>query len=397
MRLLHILPSIDPKLGGLVQSVEYMAAAMARCGINTEVLSLETPPRELLRNWNVKVHSPGKTFSSYGYSKELCPWLERNHSDYDAILVHGVWKYPSVGARRALCRTSTPYLIFTHGMLDPWFAQAYPLKNIKKALYWRLFEQRALRDARCVLFTCEAERIAAQRWFHASPRREQVVGMGTAAPPNAADAQLEALLAHFPHLRRQRIVLFMGRMHRVKGCDLLIRAFAEITSSDPRLHLVMAGPDQEGWRIRLERIAAELHIADRITWTGHLSGDLKWGAFRAAEVFALPSHTENYGQAIVEAMACGIPVLITDKVNIWKEIAADKAGLVAPDDLEGTIGLLKHWVSLDPDCRKAMAVNARRSYHKRFEIEGFTRRFIDYIGRAIASNPRIPERIAIYG
>lgn len=395
MTVLHVLPSIDPTHGGTVECARHISAAMARLGVSTEVLSLETPQPEILQGWAVKVHSLGRTLSYYKYSAGLRSWLERNHANYDAVIVHGVWRYASVGVWRALRNKSTPYFMFTHGMLDPWFEQAYPLKHIKKTVFWHMFEHRVLRDARAVLFTCEAERVLARESFQPFHCREQVVGMGTGGPPQDAVGQREDFLRQFPHLRGKRIILFISRIHRKKGCDLLIRAFGKIAPADPRLHLVMAGPDEEDWQGELRRIAAELRITDRITWAGYLN--TKWGAFRAAEVFALTSHSENYGQAVVEAMACEIPVLITNKVNIWQEIAEDDAGLIANDDLDGAIGLLERWLSLSPNRRKELGANAARSYRDRFEMDGFTRRFIDYLAHETSTEAEVATRVAIHG
>ena len=130
---------------------------------------------------------------------------------------------------------------------------------------------------------------------------------------------------------------------------MLLQAFAQVAGTDPALHLVMAGPDQAGWRPALERQAQELGIASRVTWTGMLSGDLKMGAFHAAEVFVLPSHQENFGIAVAEALACGLPVLISNKVNIWREIKEDQAGFVAQDDVTGTRQLLQQWLNASPE------------------------------------------------
>lgn len=377
MKILHVLPSIDPALGGPMAGARHISATMSRLGVGVEILSLETPREDVLRDWTVKVHSLGETLSYYKYCPSLVPWLERNHANYDALIVHGIWRYASLGVWRVLRNKPTPYFLITHGMLDPWFKSAYPGKHVKKTVFWWMFEHRVLRDARAVLFACEAERELARESFRPYKCRENAIGMGTGGPTSDADAQRDEFFGRFPHLHGKRIVLFISRIHRKKGCDLLIRAFAKIAPTDPRLHLVMAGPDEEGWQAELEQIAREAGVADRITWTGHLHN--KWGAFRAAEVFALTSHTENYGQAIVESMACGVPVLITNKVNIWREIAEDDAGLVANDDLEGAIHLLTQWISMTPERRMELAANARRSYRTRFEMEAFTRRFIDFI------------------
>jgi glycosyltransferase involved in cell wall biosynthesis len=132
-------------------------------------------------------------------------------------------------------------------------------------------------------------------------------------------------------LRGKRLLLFMGRLHPKKGCDLLLEAWATTLANDPAWHLVFAGPDELQWQQTLAARAAALGLADRVTWTGMLRDTMKWSAFFAAEVFALPSHQENFGIAVAESLACGVPVLISREVNIWREIEAVHAGLVASD------------------------------------------------------------------
>lgn len=125
--------------------------------------------------------------------------------------------------------------------------------------------------------------------------------------------------------------MYLSRIHQKKGCDLLLEAFAKVASTDPDLHPVMAGPDQTGWVLKLKAHAARLGIADRVAWLGMLQGDDKWGAFYSAEAFCLPLHQEYFGVVVAEAMVCGKPVLISNKVNIWREIEVDGADIVQSD------------------------------------------------------------------
>lgn len=172
------------------------------------------------------------------------------------------------------------------------------------------------------------------------------------------------------------MVLFLGRIHPKKGCDLLIRAFARVAVHDPSLRLVMAGPDECGWQAELQKLAQELAVNARVVWTGPLYGDLKWGAVRAADVFALSSHTENFGITVAEAMACGLPVLISKEVNIWREIESDGAGLAAADDQEGTTSLLERWLAMPDAERGRMRASALRSFSERFELNRFAQDFV---------------------
>ena len=163
-------------------------------------------------------------------------------------------------------------------------------------------------------------------WFYQV--REAVVTYGTKTPPSDAARLREVFYAAYPDLRGKRVLLFLSRIQEKKGCDLLIEAFAKVAGQDANLHLMMAGPDQTGWMAKLQAQALALGVADRITWPGMLQGDMKWGAFYASEAFVLSSHQENFGIVVAEALGCGLPVLISDKVNIWREIEADRAGTI---------------------------------------------------------------------
>jgi glycosyltransferase involved in cell wall biosynthesis len=195
-------------------------------------------------------------------------------------------------------------------------------------------------------------------------------------------------------LHSKRLFLFLSRIHEKKGCDLLIDAFAAVAQRDPRLHLVMAGPDQTGWQKPLSARAAQLGVADRITWTGMLSGDMKWGAYRAAEAFVLPSHQENFGIVVAEALACALPVLISDKVNIWREIDGDQAGLIEADTLRGTQSLFERWLALEPEAREQMRGNALSCFTRRFEIHGAVDSLYRAISAGIVARRPAPTKIA---
>ena len=287
------------------------------------------------------------------------------------MIVHGVWQYSSFGVWRALAGTNTPYFVFPHGMLDPWFKRTYPAKHFKKLLYWPWGEYRVLRDAAAVLFTSEEERRLARESFGLYTCNEKVVNYGTALPPDPEGTR-EKFFEAFPHLRDRRFFLFLGRLHEKKGCDLLIEAFAQLAnSSEASNHLVMAGPcSDDNYLRRLRELAAG--ASDSITFPGMLTGAVKWGALSAADAFVLPSHQENFGIAVAEALACGTPVLISNKINIWREIEGDGAGYVENDDLSGTLNLLKRWLAAPETSRVEMRANARKCFAARFEIERAT-------------------------
>jgi glycosyltransferase involved in cell wall biosynthesis len=369
LRILQVINSINPAGGGPIEGIKQSGTALVAEGHGVEIASLDPPDAPYGAQCSLPVHALGPATLRYGFASRLIPWLRANRSRYDFVVVNGIWQYHSFGTWRALRHSSTPYVVFTHGMLDPWFKKQYPLKHLKKWMYWPWAEYRVLRDARAVLFTCEEERRLAHSSFWLYRCNEVVVGYGTGKPTGDPRIELQEFFARYPDLKGKKLALFMGRIHPKKGCDLLIEAFANVLRSRPDWHLVLAGPDEIGWREKLDYRAAQLGLAPRMTWTGMLSGTLKWGALRASEVFVLPSHQENFGMAVAEALAAGVPALISNKVNIWREIEADGAGMIFDDNLEGICRSLHSYLEIPAKKKIAMRQAAAECFEQRFEIK----------------------------
>jgi glycosyltransferase involved in cell wall biosynthesis len=337
------------------------------------VACLDKPDARWLADFPLPCHALGVTDAIYGYSPKLIPWLQANVQRFDAVIVHGLWQHHSLAAWKVLCKTGIPYFVYPHGMLDPWFKRTYPLKHLKKWLYWPWADYRVLRDAKAVLFTSEDERRLARESFWLYRCNERVVNYGTAGPAAGPEAEAEAFWARFPELRGKRCVLFLGRVHVKKGPDLLLKAFAARSggreTGGGKMHLVFAGPNDHAYGQEMAALADSLGLAGQVTWTGMLTGPAKWAALRAAEVFVLPSHQENFGIAVAEALACGRPVLISTGINIWREVIADGAGLAEEPTQAGAERLLSRWQELPAEERAAMGVAARRCFEQRFSIE----------------------------
>ncbi len=387
LRILQCVGDIDPAMGGSVEAARQLSLALAGMAHAPELVTLRPAAPEWLASWRGAYHCAGPASTRYLYSSCLPAWVKRHAPYYDAVLIHGLWRYTSVGVWRGLRQTGVPYFVFPHGMLDPYFRRAYPGKHVQKLACWLAAERHVLRDARAVFFACEQERDKARRTFHPYACNERVVGLGISPPPPQRAAP-SVLFTRFPELMGKRIVLFLGRLHPKKGCDLLLQAFARVAHLDRRLHLAIAGPDEGGWQAGWQRLAQRCAIASRVTWTGPLYGDLKWDAMRAAEVFALPSHAENFGIAVAEALACGLPVLISDQVSISPDVEADGAGLVAPDDLAGSTATLTRWLALPDERREAMRGQARRSFTARYESSRFATGVLDTVVAELAGGGR---------
>lgn len=371
MRLLHVVHTLNPDRGGPSESVRMFVRAHQRAGNEVEVATLDGtgdgPAGDGHRGLvSCEVHpcGPGKT--NYGFNPKLEAWLKANRERFDGVIVNGVWQFHGVAARRAFAGKKR-YVVFAHGMLDPYFKDRFPLKHLKKLVYWTLEEHRNLNAAQAVCFTSEEEKRVAAEGFPFQRFQRVVVPYGTMGPEGDAEAAKQAFLAAWPQLQGKQYLLFLGRIHPKKGCDLLLEAFAQ--AADRGLQLAMVGPDETGWGEELRGHATRLGIADRIVWTGMLRGEVKWGAFYGAEAFILPSHQENFGIAVADALACGTIPLISDKVNIAPDVAADGAGFMDTDTVEGTVRLIQAFQSLTPAERIAMRDRALACYRSRYALQ----------------------------
>jgi glycosyltransferase involved in cell wall biosynthesis len=378
-RLLHAITSMDSVHGGPPEGIRQMSQSLIKQGHSIEVVCLDRAGRAPKIDSELKIHALGPAAGKYRYSRSLIPWLRANAVRYDCVIAHDIWQYPCLATWLALRDGATPYFVFTHGMLDPWFRRTYPLKHVKKAVYWRAAGHKILRDARAVFFTSEEERLLAGQSFRPYRCRGVTVGFGTTGAPGNAAHLRQAFLEAFPKLTGKKLLLYLGRIDPKKGLDLLIEAFARTVAKDHRFHLVIAGPANAEWKAALERHASRLSITTRMTWTGVLTNEQKWGAFHASDLFCLPSHQENFALVVAEALACGLPVLISSKVNIWREIVADGAGFVGTDDVTGTICGLKRWLLLTTDQQNDMRERARHCFDRHFKIDTAARKLVEAV------------------
>lgn len=371
LKILHAIASADPSGGGPIEGVRQLTAVSQIGGHTVELATLDDPESPWVKNCPIPIHALGPGVTAYGFSRRFLDWMRENAKNFDAVVVNGVWGFNALGTWMALRKDrSVPYMVFTHGMLDPWFKYQYPLKHLKKWIYWPWGLYPVLRDADAVFFTCDRERMLARQSFWLYDCNEVVIRYGTAGIPDPDRDYKSVFLAEHPAVAETCNFLFIGRVHPKKGPDLLIKAVAALVKSGDwnreSMRVVMAGPTGFTYAQTLKKLAEDLGISECIYWTGMLSGEAKWGSFQAAEAFVLPSHQENFGIAVAEALSARLPVLISHSVNISPEIASDGAGFVEKDTLEGTILLLKRWILLPDTMRSAMRQQARETFLARY-------------------------------
>lgn len=405
MNLLRIIASMDPVQGGPCQGIRNSLPELERLGVHNEVVCLDAPDAKFLVKDLFQVHALGPVNNAWAYSSKLDYWLMENLCRFDVVIVHGLWLYPGYAVRKAIKRLNAgtsasewkknkipKVFIMPHGMLDPYFQNApgRKLKAIRNWIYFKLIERKVLKEADGLLFTCEEELQLARLPFDPyTPKKEINVGYGIVEPPGYNQSLINAFYKIVPGLKGRPYLLFLSRIHRKKGVDLLINAYAKIIkvqASDPQTPaLVIAGPGMDtGYGKELLQLANSFpELNDLIHFPGMLTGEEKWGAFYGCEAFILPSHQENFGIAIVEALACGKPVLISDRVNIWREIKASGSGFVSTDTLEGVKGLLESWLSIPISERKDMGARAEELYTKRFSIKNAAKNVFEFLEKEV--------------
>jgi glycosyltransferase involved in cell wall biosynthesis len=387
MRILRVINTMNPSYGGPCQGIRNSIKGMAGLGITNEVVCLDDPEESFLQKDDFKIHAIGKAKGPWSFNKLLKPWLKENINQYDAVIVHGLWLYHSyavtniIGDLKKKAQHIPRVFIMPHGMLDPYFQKAKErlLKAIRNVIYWRLIENKVVKQASGVLFTCERELELAKVPFHPYQPQQQInVGYGVPEPPLYTQAMQFSFREKIKTNIDDGYLLYLSRIHEKKGTDLLITAYCKLLKEGFLLpDLVVAGPGMEsdyGRKIRdLAGGNAQIHFP------GMLTDDHKWGAIYGAQAFILPSHQENFGIAVVEAMSCGKPVLITDQVNICEEIRADDAGLINADDANGIYRLLYTWIHLDNDNKARIGQNAQRSFEKNFSVNNSAKQLLKAI------------------
>lgn len=385
-----MIGSMDPRNGGPGQGIRNMIPELDKHGVDTTVISMDDPGAEFLEQDTINIVPMGPG-GRWAYSPRLMPWLAEHINDYDIVIVHGLWQYHNYAVVKTAKKLKAAnalkprIYIMPHGMLDPYFQKARErrLKAVRNWLYWKMIESGNVSTADGVLFTCEEELLLAREAFSPyKPKHEINISYGIKRPPLHSDEDKRAFLEKCPQVRNRPFLLFLSRIHQKKGVDLMLEAYAKVYNNEAGNGsfpaLVIAGPGLESpFGSKITQIIRSDNFLDKnVFLPGMLSGESKWGAFYACEAFILPSHQENFGIAVVEAMACSKAVMITNKVNIYREIVDGGAGFAANDDLQGITSLMARWKDLPSVQKEASGSEARRVFESQFSVEQAATRFV---------------------
>lgn len=334
LRVLHVIPSVSPLRGGPSVAIRSMTRALIRCGMHIDVLTTDDhgPGRlggalqqAVPFQGGVAHYMPRQT-RFYTFSWPLSRWLAAHVREYDAVHIHALFSYPSTIAAFHASRAGVPYIVRPLGTLNSW--GIHNRRRHLKAASYSLVERRILSSAAAVHFTSEWERDESIRLpLHT---QSAVIPLGVDMEPFDTMPSAECFFERFPKLRGRPLVLFLSRLDKKKGIELLLDGFGRLRSRHPNAALVVIGTGDPEYVASLKCEARSLGIAESVTWTGFLDGVDKLAALAAAHVFVLPSYAENLGIAALEALAARTPVVLSEHVGIAADVRRAGAGLVVP-------------------------------------------------------------------
>lgn len=376
MRVLHVISSIDPRAGGTTTALVGMARAQRRAGIHVRVLSTFLEGAELsqarqLQSEGTPVELVGPAHGVLVRHPMLRAALEQHIRDADIVHVHTVWEEPQHQASRIAHRLKVPYVFSPHGMLDPWCLSQ---KRLKKMIYMALRLRGNLQRAAALHFTARQEAELVRPLGLRPPAIIEPLGidLGEFASPPPAGAFRQRL-----GISDRPLVLFLSRLHPKKGLDLLIPVFKQVSEKYPDAVLALVGPCAPDYEPVVRELISRHSLGEKVMLTGMLYGPDRIAALADADLFVLPSYQENFGLAVVESLAAGTPVIISDQVNIHDQISEARVGAVVPTQIEPLAAALVEWLA-DAPGRRLAGERARELARQRYDWDQVGRNWVGH-------------------
>lgn len=384
MKILQVIASLTPGCGGPTNALRSLSFALAKKGQEVTIFTtdadikgrLEVPLQTLINIRDVKFfYFPVQYLRYYKFSLPLLEALRRDIPHFDIVHIHSIFLFPTLVTAHYCRKYHKPYIIRTVGQLDPFFLRRH---RFRKFLYLWLFERKNLEKAYALHFTTEEEK----NWMRhlGYTFNDIVIPMGIDLREFNDLPAYGVFRFKYPELKDKKIILFLSRITFKKGLDILIRAFANLARERNDVHLVMAGPDNEGYGKKVKNWLRNEGILNRATFTGMLLGKDKLAAFRDSDVFVLPSYSENFGMAVIEAMACGVPVVISNKVGIYKKVQENNAGIVIECNGINLYQAIKSILD-NETFAKELSINGKKTVEECYDIDKVADKLIEVYER----------------
>ena len=364
IKVLRIVTSLDPKFGGPSKTIIDSSIALSNQGFKIDILTADLRNSNFFKSKNIRIINKGPRFGNYALNFKLFNWLSKHRNDYDLFIVHGIWEFNTLIARMLLKKK---YFVFTHGQLDPFF-KSNLIKKIKKQIYWYLIEKKNLLSSRSLILTSEGEKKSLKHTFvNTNGIRKTIVRYGINQPKFNKNKALRYFYKKFPNLKNKRFLLFLGRFHEKKGCDILIEAIKKLSDQNINIKVLLAGSNSN-YKKKLMDLSDNYGLKNNIFWSDIILDNLKWGAISASIGMVLSSHGENFGVALVESLSCSKPVLTTNKVNIYKEILKFNAGFISKNEINSFAKILKRFENLTKKQIKKLSTNSFKCFKHNFDL-----------------------------
>ncbi len=350
---LNVVSHLDPKYGGLSSAVPALNSAISNTGrveLSLAGFCAESEQYSPALSNGVAVHHMPLGRLAWARNTEARRNFAALVDRSEGVHIHGLWQHSTSVAARLARRSGKPYIVSAHGMLEAW---ALRNKRLKKMIYAALFERKNVQGAACLHALTEAE---ARDYRHFG-------AMGPIAViPNGVDVPIgvssQMFLDRFPQFAGKRLILFLGRIHFKKGLDLLMKAWSPIAAKWPEAQVIVAGPDFENTQATVKQLVETLGITDRVSFTGMLTGDMKWSALAAASCFVLPSYSEGLSVSTLEALGMGIPAIVTRQCNL-PEVAERECGWVVEAQVWALASALTEFLKASSADQEQMGANGR--------------------------------------
>lgn len=379
MKVLCVTPHYWPALqyGGTVAAVHSLNNALAKRGADIAVYTTnvgvegKVPVNQEINIEGIKVtyFTFTKLWDFIGtigwqFSRQISRALKDNLKNFELIYIVNIWSYPAAVAAHYSRIYGKPYIVVPSGMLYP---HTFSKKIWKKWPYYHFVAKRILRGASLIHYTTEDEAEKTHSFLHLK-NEKIVIANGIDLSQFCGPFDRERFRGHYPKLKDKKVILFLGRIHWIKGMDILTAAYAKIAKERDDVHLFIVGNGSTRYTRKVKEWLKDYGLSDKSTFTGMLTGREKLEACYSSDVFVLPSYSENFGMAAVEAMALGIPVILSDKVGIYKQVQCHKAGMVINPDTQSLYQAIRLLLE-DSNLRKEIANNGRKLVEEYYDIE----------------------------
>ncbi|WP_414583654.1 glycosyltransferase [Scytonema sp. PCC 10023] len=371
MKVLHVIASIAEVRGGPSRSTLEMVKALRECGVDAEIATtndngskiLDVPLDQRTQYQQVPVYffprfSPSAvSIREFAFSSQLTAWLWQHISMYDLLHIRALFSYPSTVAMAIARLRGVPYITTPDGLLCQWSLQQ---STLKKNIYLNLIERANLNCSKALHCTSQQEQQEIASLGLNTP--SFVLPHGLFIPPYMPDAR-HRLRQHLNVPTDELVILFLSRLHTKKGLDYLIPALGKLTYY--RFTLVLAGSGSLEYEREIESLLISNGIRDRTHIAGFVTGETKNLFIQGSDLFALTSHSENFGVAVLEALAAGLPVLVTPGVALASVVQQDQLGYVTDVNVPAIVSALDRYLG-HPQEGKDMGDRARQLVQKKY-------------------------------